>query len=99
MLDCQIQRGGRGSGPVVEEQTPLVIYDRDLPGEDWREAFAKLGSQSRPLRILLASRVVDDYLWEQVIHNHGFDVVAKPFQPERLRRVVTFAWSWREIAS
>lgn len=78
-----------------EQPTPLVICDRELPGEAWREVLAKIAALPQAVCVLLASRVVDDYLWRQVIRNHGYDVVSKPFQPEELRRAVIFAWSWR----
>ena len=63
--------------------------------QDRRDVLAKIASQPQAVCVLLASRVMDDYLWHQVIRHHGYDVVAKPFQPEELRRAVTFAWSWR----
>jgi len=78
-----------------EQPIPLVICDGDLSGEAWRDVFARIAAQPQAVCVLLASRVVDDYLWHQVIRHHGYDVVAKPFQPEELRRAVTFAWSWR----
>jgi len=78
-----------------DQPTPIVICDRDLSGEAWRDVFAKIAALPQAVCILLASSVVDDYLWHQVIRHHGYDVVAKPFQPEGLRRAVTFAWSWR----
>jgi len=80
---------------LSEQPTPLVICDRDLSGEDWRDVLAKIAALPQAVCVLLASRVVDDYLWRQVIRHHGYDVVSKPFQPEELRRAVTFAWSWR----
>jgi DNA-binding NtrC family response regulator len=82
--------------PLLEGQsTPLVICDGDLENEDWREVFGRIAALPQAVCVLLASRVIDDYLWQQVIRNHGYDVVAKPFQPELLRQTVTFAWSWR----
>jgi DNA-binding response OmpR family regulator len=78
-----------------DQPTPLVICDRDLSGESWRDVLAKIAALPQAVCILLASSVVDDYLWRQVIRHHGYDVVTKPFQPEGLRRAVTFAWSWR----
>jgi DNA-binding NtrC family response regulator len=80
---------------LKEQPTPLVICDRDISGEAWRDVLAKIAALPRAVCVLLASRVVDDYLWNQVIRHHGYDVVVKPFQPEQLRRAVTFAWSWR----
>jgi DNA-binding NtrC family response regulator len=80
---------------LKEQPTPLVICDRDLTGEAWGDVLAKIAAQPQAVCVLLASRVIDDYLWQQVIRHHGYDVIAKPFQPEELRRAVTFAWSWR----
>jgi DNA-binding NtrC family response regulator len=80
---------------LKKQPTPLVICDRDISGEAWRDVLAKVAALPQAVCVLLASRVVDDYLWNQVIRHHGYDVVVKPFQPEQLRRAVTFAWSWR----
>jgi DNA-binding response OmpR family regulator len=80
---------------LKEQPTPLVICDRNLSTEDWRDVLAKIAAQPQTACVLVASRAADDYLWHQVIRHHGYDVVAKPFQPEELRRAVTFAWSWR----
>jgi DNA-binding NtrC family response regulator len=77
------------------QPTPLVICDRDLSGEAWHDALGKIAAQPQAVCVLLASRVADQYLWNQVIQHHGYDLVVKPFQPEELRRAVTFAWSWR----
>lgn len=77
------------------QPTPLVICDRDLADEAWSDVLAKIAAQPQAVCVLLASSVIDDYLWQRVIRHNGYDVVAKPFQPEELRRAVTFAWSWR----
>lgn len=86
---------GAAIASLNEQPTPLVICDRDLASEDWRDVLTKIAALPQAVCVLLASRVVDDYLWRQVIRSHGYDVVSKPFQPEELRRAVTFAWSWR----
>ncbi len=78
---------------------PLVICDRDLPGEDWREALARIASLPQSVCVLLASGVVDEYLWNEVVQNHGYDVVSKPFRKDDVKRAVTFAWSWSGWAS
>jgi DNA-binding NtrC family response regulator len=78
-----------------DQPTPLVICDRDISGESWHDVLEKIAALPQAVCVLLASRVVDDYLWHQVIRHHGYDVVAKPFHHEELRRAVKFAWSWR----
>lgn len=80
---------------LADQPTPLVICDRDLSGEAWRDVLAKIAALPLAVCVLLASSVVDDYLWNDVIRHHGYDVVAKPYQLEELHRVVAFAWSWR----
>jgi CheY-like chemotaxis protein len=90
-----VATSGAAIAALDEQPTPLVICDRDLRGEDWKEVLARIAALPQAVCVLLASAVVDDYLWRQVIRHHGYDVVSKPFQQEELRRAVTFAWSWR----
>jgi len=78
-----------------DEPLPLVICDRDLPGDDWRATVARIANRRDVLCVVLASSVVDDYLWDEVIQQRGYDVVSKPFEADQLRRAVTFAWSWK----
>jgi len=77
-----------------DEPLPLVICDRDLPG-DWRQTVACIANRRDVLCVVLASSVIDDYLWDEVIKQRGYDVVSKPFEADQLRRAVTFAWSWK----
>jgi len=45
----------------------VVIYDSDLANADWKQAFMKLKAAGNEPCILLASRVYDQYLWNEVI--------------------------------
>jgi DNA-binding NtrC family response regulator len=76
------------------QPAPLVICDSELPDHDWRDVLAGIAGLPQPVCVLLASRVSDEYLLNEVTRHHGYDVVIKPFQREALRRAVTFAWSW-----
>ena len=84
---------------LLRHPVPLVICDRDLPGEDWREALARIASLPQSICVLLASGVVDEYLWNEVVQNHGYDIVGKPFRKDDVKRAVTFARSWSGWAS
>src|SRR5712675_1117492 len=72
-------------------QAAVILYDRDLPGRDWREALPLL-AQAGP--VILTSRVNDQYLWEEVIRQGGYDVLAKPLQEDQTVRFVNLAWSY-----
>lgn len=81
---------------VLDGQPPqIVICDRDLPDENWRDVMARFAPLPQVACVLLASTVSDEYLWDEVIQFRGYDVVVKPFDADQLRRTVKFAWSWR----
>jgi DNA-binding NtrC family response regulator len=69
----------------------IVLFDRDLPDVDWRQAIGKLANEHS--RVILASFVADDYLWEEVIHCGGYDVIAKPFREDEVIHMIHFAWA------
>lgn len=80
---------------IQRNSISLVICDRDLPGEDWRAVIHRIASLKPAVCVLLASPVCDEYLWKEVAQHGGFDVVAKPFDPDRVARAVKLASSWR----
>jgi FixJ family two-component response regulator len=71
----------------------VVLCDRDLPGVDWRQAIQQLAGAQNRRGVILASSVVDDYLWEEVIHLGGYDVLAKPFREGDVIHAIEFAWA------
>ncbi len=78
---------------------PVAIFDRNWPGADWRTVVQKLSvAQGRPC-VLLASGVVDEYLWQEVIRRGGYDVLAKPLRAEDVSRAVKLALSYWAAAS
>ena len=78
---------------VRRNRIPIVICDRDIEGEDWRTIVA--GFASLAVCTLLASEVADEYLWREVVHNKGFEILTKPFDPEIVIRTIRFAWTFR----
>jgi FixJ family two-component response regulator len=78
--------------PTVQA-TPIVLYDRDLPGTDWRQAIQQLARTEHPRKVILASFVADDYLWQEVIHCGGYDILPKPFREDEVRHIIQFAWA------
>jgi DNA-binding NtrC family response regulator len=80
---------------IERDSFSLVICDRDVPGQDWRAVVQRIASLQPRVCVLLASSVCDEYLWKEVAQHGGFDVVAKPFDADRLERAVKLASSWR----
>ena len=69
-------------------QIQLVICDREVNGEDWRSIVANFANIRPPICTLLASEVADEYLWREVVHNKGFEILTKPFDPEKVIRTI-----------
>ena len=72
----------------------VILCDRDLPGIDWRDALQLLAASRPDCSIILASSVNDEYLWDEVIHKGGYDVLAKPLLEDQTVRAVNLAWSY-----
>lgn len=79
---------------VAAEMPPVILLDRDLAGQDWRETVRMLASQPPAPAVILASHVVDQYLFTEVVHHGGYDVISKPFRVDELRRALGLAFSF-----
>src|SRR5260370_41517849 len=78
---------------ALRHPAPIVVCDRDLEGADWREAIQQLARGPERRCVILASFVADDYLWEEVIHCGGYDVLPKPFREDEVVHAIHFAWA------
>jgi CheY-like chemotaxis protein len=80
------------------EPFPIVICDRDTLNTDWRHAFETLLRPDRFKCLILCSAVDDDYLWQDVIHHGGYDVIRKPIDEDQAVRAIQFAWAfWKTV--
>ncbi len=71
----------------------VVVYQRELPGMDWREAVSSCaGMAGRPCVILL-SRLTDHNLWVELARNGGSDLLREPVEVQALGAAVHNAWS------
>ncbi len=69
----------------------LILCDRNQPGHPWREVMDRLAASSPRSCILLVSPTNDDYLWWDVLHHRGFDVLIRPLREEIVLRAVDTA--------
>jgi len=80
---------------VSEQIKPhIILLDRDLADGDWRDSLSACASSSAGACTMLISRVADDYLWNEVVCNGGYDVLPKPLRERDVLRAVRFAWSY-----
>ncbi|MDQ2777034.1 MAG: hypothetical protein M3Y57_19245 [Acidobacteriota bacterium] len=84
--------------PAVERLShgpfPVVLIDRDVPEQDWRLSIQTLVSRDPSPCVILVSSVVGLYLFDEVVHYGGYDVLSKPLRNEQLRRTVGLAFTF-----
>ena len=77
---------------------PIIVCDRDLRDIDWRDVVRDLAASQQNACVVLISKVIDAYLWNEVVHEGGYDVLSKPLREADVVRVVKLAWSyWNSI--
>ncbi len=75
---------------------PVVVCHSDSLSESWKLLLQKPAKLSMPPSLVLASRLADEYLWVEALNLGAYDVLAKPFVPVEVRRVLSSAWlRWR----
>jgi DNA-binding NtrC family response regulator len=79
---------------LKSSRAAVIMCARDLPGPDWRNCLEILAAARPECPILLISSIYDEYLWEEVVHRGGYDVLRKPLEEEQAVRAVNLAWSY-----
>ena len=80
----------------AQELAPIILFDRELPPGNWREAVGILsGTSPRPYIILLSPHS-DGNLWDELQRAGGSDILRTPVDPQSILQAVGRAWSlWR----
>jgi DNA-binding NtrC family response regulator len=79
---------------IVSQQCHIVLFDRDLPGPDWRDVLMRIVNVSPHICVLLTSSVSDEFLWREVVTRGGYDVVTKPLDVDAVTHTLRRAWSY-----
>ncbi len=89
------------AGSMVHRlRAPVALCDREAPDGNWRSAVRALASPGHEPCVIVCAKRVDDYLWEEVIRNRGYDILAKPLREYEVTRIVGLALSfWNSRAS
>lgn len=75
---------------------PILLYDRELSGTDWRTAVSDLSRLSPRPCVVLLTRSADHNLWEEVVRCGGFDLLRVPVDRMVVLRTIRAGWAiWR----
>ena len=72
---------------------PILLFDRDAAGASWQTAMNRMIKSRRGACVVLLSSVADQYLWDEVVHQGGFDLLTRPFRKEQVLSTLTFAYA------
>jgi len=79
-----------------DRQVPIVLCERDLEGNSWKDLLEQLTLLPEPPCVIVASRLADERLWAEALNLGAYDVLAKPLDSREVLRVLSSAWLHRE---
>jgi hypothetical protein len=71
---------------------PIVLCDDDAYPEAWREILRACKLLPAPPCVIVTSRLAGDGLWMELLGEGAFDLLAKPFDPSEVMRIIHSAW-------
>ncbi len=84
----------------MQERFPIVLFQREVAGRDWRPAVRVLSRMMPRACVVLMSDTSDMNQWEELVRCGGFDVVRTPLDGPAVIRLVGAAWSiWKQQES
>ena len=72
------------------DRVDVVIADCEPESGGWKQVLTDL-CEPCGIPLIVTSRVADETLWSEVLHYGGYDVLARPLQPEEVTRVIASA--------
>jgi len=74
----------------------IVVCEKSLGPDSWRDLLDRTRQLLDPPSLIVASRVADEYLWAEALNLGAYDVLAAPFEPAEVVRVLSSAWLHRK---
>lgn len=69
----------------------VIVCEEQLRDGDWRSVLAAAQARPDPPLFIVISWSADAELYAEVVHSHGFDVIAKPFYEKEVLDAVSRA--------
>jgi DNA-binding response OmpR family regulator len=82
---------------LLDNTIPVVVSESKLSDGTWKDVLADLKRIPNPPRLIVTSDLADERLWAEVLNFGAYDVLAKPFHPSEILRIISLAWrDWKE---
>jgi DNA-binding NtrC family response regulator len=76
---------------ITSAHTRVLMTETEFLDGTWEDALAFADRFSQPIRVVLIMRDFDGLLWVNALRRGVFDVVAQPYDPDRLEHVLVGA--------
>ena len=86
-------RSGREAAASLDAgQFDVILCECRLPDGSWLEILNRISAAPATPLLIVTSRIADASLWAEVLNLGGYDLLAKPFNRQEVRHVLTSAW-------
>lgn len=80
-----------------ELHTAVVVCEHKLPDGGWQDLLSGVLELPSPPNVIVTAPDADDVLWSDVLNRGGYDVLARPFDPSEVVRIISLAWmNWKQ---
>ncbi len=73
----------------------IVVCEKNVGKDSWRDLLDQMSQLPDPPSLIVTSRLADEYLWAEALNLGAYDVLAAPFEPAEVVRVLSSAWLHR----
>jgi len=63
-------------------------------GHGWKDVINVIHRIPNPPQLIVADRLADEALWAEVLNLGGYDLLATPFEPKEVLRILPMAWDF-----
>jgi PleD family two-component response regulator len=70
----------------------VVFCECSLPDGAWKDILEVTLTLQERVPLVVTSAIADERLWSEVLNLGGYDVLAKPFVEDEVRRVLDSVW-------
>jgi DNA-binding response OmpR family regulator len=71
-----------------QARVSAIICESVLADGTWKDILHHIAESASPPRLIVTSRLADEYLWAEVLNLGGYDVLAEPFSEREVCHVL-----------
>lgn len=78
---------------LADESYGSILTEANLVDGDWKDVLSFALDLDATPTVIVTHRVADDRFWAEVLNLGCYDMLAQPFDPREVRRIVALACS------